>query len=263
MLLYKQKVELYAGDKKFTSDDFDIDFKVEFGNNSDPNVSEIYIYNLTNSTIAEIKKKAGVILNAGYEGNIGNILTGKIEKIWTYWEGVDKITHIYVGDGTAEVSLKKATKTYKANTTSGYIIADLVKTLGLESGEIKPAKNITYKKGRTFNSTLMDALKGIVKETGSRMFIDKEKIYIRPATAGTTTGFVLNSETGLIESPERVEEEEKGKTTVKYKVKCLLNYQITTDSIIQVKSKTINGNYKVVKGTHSGDFITECEVTGV
>jgi len=260
MKFWKQKVELIAGGKKYTNDDFEIDFTVEFGDSDDPDISEVIIYNLSNQTISEIKSKAGVILNAGYDGDVGNILTGKIEKQETVWEGVDKATRLYVGDGSIEWGVKKANKTYQAGSTSKYIINDLAKQLGLEIGEIKLVKNVTYKKGRTITTQLQQALRSIVKDTGSRMFIDKGKLYVRPPSKGTVTGFLLSADTGLIESPQVTEEEDKkGKKIIKYNIRCLLNHRITTDSIIQVKSKTINGNYKVKKGKYYGDFTMEFE----
>lgn len=264
MQFWKQRVELIAGSKQFTNDKFEIDFNIEFGDSDNPDMSEVYIYNLSNETIASIKSKAGVILNAGYDGDVGEILNGKIEKIETYWEGVDKVTKIIVGDGSTEWQIKKANKTYQAGSTSKYIINDLANQLGLEIGEINLVKDVTYKKGRTIATQLQQALRSVVKDTGSRMFIDKGKLYIRPPTKGTKTGFLLSADTGLIESPQIIEEEdEKGNKVVKYNVRCLLNHRITTDSIIQVKSKTINGNYKVKKGKYYGDFIMEFEAVSI
>lgn len=263
MKFYRQKVELIAGNKRFTNDDFEIDFRVEFGDTSEPNISEVIIYNLSKNTIDSIKSKDYVILNCGYGLNVGNILTGKIKRVYPYWEGVDKVIKLYVIDGPLSIS-GSINITYKAGTTSTYIINDLAKIIGLQVGEIKPSKNITYSKGRVFIGSPMSALKSIVKETSSKMYINKGRLFVRALDIGTKIGFLLNSNTGLIESPTMiVEEDKKRKEVIKYSVKSLLNYEITTDSIIKIESKTINGNYRVKKGTHFGDFITEFEVVGV
>lgn len=261
MELYRQKVELMAGGKSFNNEDFEIDFTVEFGNSSEPKISNVMIYNLSNETIAAIQSKAYVIMNCGYGMNIGNILTGKVDKVETKWEEVDKVTEITVGDGSFEWSFKRINKTYAPGSTSKLIINDLASQLGLEVAELNLEKDITFPRGRSVSGATQHELRKLVNETGSKMFIDKSKLYIRSKNKGTITGFVLNTDTGLIESPQNItEEDEKGNSINKYNVRCLLNHKITTDSILVIESKTANGKFRVVKGRHTGDFITECEV---
>lgn len=261
MELYRQKIELMAGGKSFNNNDFEIDFTVEFGESSEPKISTVTIYNLSNETIASIKDKAYVIMNCGYGMDIGNILTGKIDKVNTYWEEVDKITEIYVGDGVLEWGFKRINKTYAAGSRSRLVISDLANQLGLEVAELTLEKDITFPRGRSVSGALQYELRKLVNETDSKMFINKGKLYIRPRKKGTVTGFVLNFDTGLIESPQRInEEDEHGNSIIKYNVRCLLNHKITTDSILVIESKTANGKFRVVKGRHTGDFITSCEV---
>lgn len=265
MQLYKQKVELMAGGKSFTNDVFDIDFDVEFGESSEPKISRVKIYNLSQMTISSIESQAYVILNCGYSMDIGNILTGKVERVRTYWESVDKVTELEVGDGSFEWNFKRINKTYAPGSTSKLIISDLANQLDLEIAEITLEKDITFPRGRSVSGATQYELRKLVNETGSKMFIDKGKLYIRPKSKGTVTGFVLNANTGLIESPTLiVDEDKKGKKINKYNVKCLLNHKITTDSILVIESKTANGNFRVIKGRHkgdhNGDFTTICEV---
>ena len=264
MKFWIREVNLKAGDKEFTGDKFEIDFRVPFSTKEEPDISEVKIYNLSKSSIESIQSKAYVILNAGYKGDIGTILSGKIENINTEWQGVDKITIMKVSDGGFEWRNTKVQKTYQAGSTSKYIMQDLASMLGLEIAEINPKKDITYKLGKSISGSVESALKQLVKDTDSKMYINKGRLYIRDANKGTVTGFLLNSDTGLIGSPERIEEEkEKGKKVIKYKVESLLNHKISTDSLIKIESKTINGNYRVESGVHTGDFITEMVVVPV
>lgn len=258
MRFWIREVNLKAGDKEFTGDKFEIDFRVPFSTKEEPDISEIRIYNLSNSTIESIEAKAYVILNAGYKGDVGNILSGKIESINTVWEGVDKVTVLKVSDGGFEWRNAVVNKTYQAGTKARYIMADLASILGLEVGEISPKNDIEYKLGKSISGYVETALKQLVKDTESKMYISKGRLYIRDENKGTETGFLLNSDTGLIGSPEKIEEEdEKWNKVIKYKVQSLLNHRISTDSLIQIESKTINGNYRVESGVHTGDFITE------
>lgn len=258
MDLYMRKVELMAGDKKFTNDEFEIDFDIEFSDEEDPDISEVVLYNLSNSTISDIRNKKYVILNAGYDIDVGNILTGNIADVKTTWENLDKATTIFVKDGL--VDAVETNKTYAKGTNSTFIINDLISVLGFTVGEIRPTETITYTQGKVVVGSPYNSLKEVVKDTKSRLFVDKGVVYIRPKGAGTQTAFVLNANSGLIGSPTEITEEVDDKKVVKYNVRCLLNYEITTDSILKIESKTINGLYKVERGNHKGDFITECVV---
>lgn len=260
MKLWIQKVELMAGGKSFHSDNFEIDFKINFSNSDKPNISEVMIYNLSDSTIAIIESQGVVILNAGYGNDVGNILTGKISKPVTEWNGTDKITTLTCGDGSDQWLKTNVNETFAVGSTSQSIISDLAGRLGLEIAEISLNKNLSFPRGKSITGSLQSVLRQMVLDTDSKMYINKERLFIRPRKKGTTTGFLLNSDTGLIGSPQKEESEnKKGKKEIKYHIKCLLNHRITTDSIVQVESRTINGNYRVVKGTHNGNFITECE----
>ena len=91
-------------------------------------------------------------------------------------------------------------------------------------------------------------------------------------------GLDISKETGLINEPEEIEEEVKDEKKSKtknpkkklkgYKIKVLLNHKITTDVIIKLTSRKVNGLFRVSKGEHKGDtsgqeYYTECEVVPV
>lgn len=264
MGLWLRQIELMAGSKSFNGDDFRIEFDVPFSTSKDPDIAEVSIYNLSKESISAIESKAYTILNVGYKGDIGNILSGKVESISTKWDKVDKITTIKVSDGGFEWRNTRIQKTYAKGSTAKYIMQDLSGLLGLEVAEVSPKNDITYQLGRTISGDVEKALKGLVADTDSKMYINKGKLYIRDKNKGTSIGFLLNSDTGLLGSPEKVEEENaKKKKVTKYNVKCLLNHKITTDSIIQIESRTVSGNYRVESGSHicnGSEFITEMVV---
>lgn len=251
-----QKAEILVAGKKFIKDDFEIDFLVNFDDDPEPNICHVMIYNLSDSTIALLKKGENIILNAGYEGDIGTILLGTIEKPETSWEGIDKVTKLTVGEGSDKWLKAYVNKSYAPGITSKAILTDLAGMFGMELGELNLVNNITYTRGRSVSGMLQSVIRQIVAETNSKFHISQGKILIRPWEAGTETGFLLNADTGLIESPQYFEEENRSG----YRVRMLLNHRITVDSILQIESKTANGIFRVCKGSHSGDFITEVEV---
>lgn len=253
---WMQKAEVLVAGKKFIKDDFEIDFLVSFDDDPEPNISHVMIYNLSDTTIALLKKDVNLILNAGYEGDVGTILLGTIDKQETAWEGIDKVTKLTIGEGSDKWLSSYVSKAYAPGVTSKAILTDLAGMFGMELGELKLVNNLTYARGRSVSGMLQSVIRQVVAETGSKFHISQGKILIRPWEAGTETGFLLNADTGLIESPQPFEEEK----TSGYRVRMLLNHRITVDSILQIESKTANGTFRVRKGSHSGDFITEVEV---
>lgn len=260
MDLFNRIIDLKMGDLEFENSNinnpkgFDISFRIPFEAEDEPDVSEISIYNLKDETINSIRSKGYVILNAGYEGQVGNLLSGKIEHIDTIRRGLDKETRITVTDGGIEFRNSQINKTYKEDVNIKYIMNELALTAGFEVGEIDPVNNITFPLGKSVNGYIEPILKELAKSSGSKMYIKNNRIFIRDKDKGTETGFVLDSGSGLLDSPEiQREEKEDGQEVLKYRVKCYLNHNINKDSIVKVVSKDFQGFLRVESGEHSGD----------
>lgn len=275
-----QQVEVLAGQKKFTNegkDALEIEFDIPFSNNKEPDIAEITIYNLSDSSIEQIKKDGYIMVNAGYKqlGNIANIFTGKIEEVATEWLYVDKVTKIKATDGGDAWRKVKVNKTYQRNTKASDIMRDLAKAMGYEITKIEPKEDITYKLGKTITSYASTSLDQLAKDTKSKLFINKNRITIADEDKGNSTGVLLNENSGLIGTPTMVKDEtgdkngsrdyeankkENDKERKAWRVTSLLNPMFETDTIIKVESRTINGEYRVVRGVHNRDFNTELVV---
>lgn len=272
--LYGRKIEFFAGSKQFIGEDFTIYFDVPFDDAEDANVATVNVYNLAEATINEFKQGQKIVLNAGYEGDVGAVLLGEAKGIKTEWDGVDKITKIEVLDGSEKWLNTPIQKTYKAGIKGKQILNDILAIAGLEIGVFNLPVNKVYQGGKTIKSKLSTAIASIAKDCGAKVHVNRNKIFIRPKNEGNKMGFVLDAEHGLIASPTPIKKEvetgekdatgaAKKKTINGWKVVCLLNHRITTDALIQVKSKTANGIFRVESGKHShngDDFYTEMEV---
>lgn len=270
-------IEVLAGQKRFESlgeNALYIEFDVSFGDKEEPDVSEVSIYNLSDSTIEDIKRDGYLFLNAGYKfmNNKSNILTGEIEDVITEFSGVDKVTKITVSDGAKKWRTAELNKTYKEGTLASFIMRDLCNVLCYEIEVIEPVEDLEYKLGKTVIGSASLSLQQLVKDTNSKMFVNKNRVVIRAENKGYDTGFVLNAESGLVGSPVLNKDESGDKTdsvdsdknkkknedTKKtWSVVSLLNPQITTDSIIKVESRSLNGTFRVISGKHTKDFNTE------
>lgn len=275
-----QQIEVMAGQKKFTNegkDALEIEFDIPFSNNKEPDIAEITIYNLSDSSIEQIKKDGYIMVNAGYKqlGNIANIFTGQIEEVATEWLYIDKVTKIKATDGGDAWRKIKVNKTYQKNTKASDIMRDLANAMGYEITKIEPKEDITYKLGKTITSYASTSLDQLAKDTKSKLFINKNRITIAAEDNGNNTGVLLNENSGLIGTPSMVKDEtgdknddrdyeankkENDKERKAWRVTSLLNPMFETDTIIKVESRTINGEYRIIRGVHNRDFNTELVV---
>ncbi|MFP7737463.1 phage protein [Priestia aryabhattai] len=259
------------GDYKadFSNEDFHIRFEVPFDDDSTPNQITVEIYNLSNTSINHIKKDCTLILQAGYKSDYGILSQGKISSVLTKRDGVDKITTIYMTEGQdySGVKVSSSTSTSKKSleiafakgTKADVIIKRLVSALGIRLGEMKLPKNPSYTSGYTVTGNILNNLNEVVKDCGAALYYRKGTLVVRSIKEGTDERFVLEEATGLLGSPDPFEEDDyKG-----YTANCLLQHRISTASIVQIKSKTANGQYRAKKGKHiasGSDFKTEVTV---
>lgn len=275
-----KRVKIDTGSYKGTftnegDEGLEIRFEVPFDDDSKPNESLIEIYNLSRDSVSKIKRGVSCSLEAGYKGDVGVIASGKVSRVLTRREGVDKITAIYVLEGedlsrikvnassadpAAKGKKQKLQITFKPGTKADVIVKKLISVLGIKlAAPIKLKKVKDYKKGYVVTGLVLNNLEEVVRDCGSVIYYRRGKLVIRPLDEGTDEKFELSDETGLIGSPEPFEE--KGRRG--YKGKCLLQHRITTGSDIRIKSRTANGKYRAVKGMHvatSSDFHTVFEV---
>lgn len=255
---WMRKAQLLIAGMSIDNPPFRVDFRVDFDNKPEPNTAEIKVYNMSQDTLTRIRKNMPIILNAGYESSMGTIFAGDTLRVRTEWEGVNKITKITAGDGMFAWIESEVSKTFKSGIKASQVIRDIVAGFGLEIGEIVLAHDVTYHNGKVVHGKLQQVLQEIVDDCQSKLTIINGVVIIRPPAAGTQTGFLLNKETGLIGSPAYIDSDDAD-----FSLECLLNHRITADSLIRIESRTANGNFRVVKGSHRGNdqgWVTQMEV---
>lgn len=268
MKLFKRKIALEAGGK-LLEPPLTIYFDSEFDDSEKINTTKVKVYNLSDSTISRITKNSTVLLTAGYQEDYGVIFEGIVTKPHTSWSGVDKITEIECADQHGNFLNKRVKKTFAPGTSSSVVLQFLIGQAGLGIGDFDLVQDFVYRRGKSLNGIAGTLIKQIVKDTKSKSHINRGRIYIRPSNKGDAIGFVVNKASGLVDIPEKIEnEEEDPKTKIKktqtgWKVKMLLNHKVTVDTVLVIQSKTANGTFRVRKGRHysEGDsFYTEVEV---
>lgn len=272
--LYMRKTTFLVGEREIT-DPLTIKFNVPFGDSDNVDSINIQVYNLKDETINAIAINKEAILSAGYVDDNGVIFSGTLKKKETKWEGLDKITTFKCIDCTLDYTQGVIKRTYGRNTPASLIIRELALDAGLAIGDIDLPVDFIYRSGKVLNGKIKMLLSEIAKDCEAKLHINKRRMYIRDRSKGDKLGLNISKDTGLIDEPEEIEEEVKddkksntssSKKKIKgYKLKMLLNHKITTDVIINLTSRKVNGVFRVSKGEHKGDtsekgYYTECEV---
>lgn len=250
--------EFIVGGQTLRTPDLEIQFQVNFDNDTEPNESKVIIYNLSEDTIETILAKKKAVLNAGYKSSYGTILSGYITRHETEFQEVDKKTTFYILDSTTPGTNALKTVSYGKNTKTDTVLRDLARRGGLSVAQMNLPKNVNYPRGTTASGTVISAIKKFSKDAGASAYIRQGKLYVRPGATGDSSGVIISSESGMIGSPSVINDEKlKG-----YDVKVSLEHRITTNSLVVVQSKYVNATLRVHSGKHVSDgasFITEME----
>lgn len=229
------------------------------------NEAEIIIYNLSNTTISRLAKGKKITVEAGFKGDTGVIFTGYIEKRITKYEDADRKTTLKCVDRVGTKTLKETT--FKKNTKASVILKTLLGKTGTPIAVFKIKRDYTYKDEQKVDGDLMENIKKYAEVCGISVYVYKGKIYARTLKEGDALNFTVSEDTGLIGSPTEYEEEitaEKYKDTIKgYEIESLLQHRFTTGGIINLKSRDVNGKFRIRSGKHtfnSGEAISTIKV---
>lgn len=252
---------------KIKSEDYDLEFEVNFDDDLEANEAQITVYNLSKNTIKNLIYNKPITITAGYKNDTGVLFKGYISKVKTKKEGVDKKTTIYCLDSFDLKEKDLANVTYAAGTKASYILKDLIGKTHLPIAIFEPKRDHTYEDEVSISGGLMDSIREYSKVCGISTYINQSKVYSQHISKGINGYFNLNANTGMIDSPEEFQEEieaEDYKDVVNgYTVKCLLQHRITTGSVINLQSNYVKGEFRTRSGKHvfnESEAYTEIEV---
>lgn len=268
---------LTLGKKKYTLGGLNFTFEIPFEDSDEPPVATVTVTNLSESTRANIKKDDPVILNAGYEGDVGCLLIGKVAGLKHKQTGVDWTSTVTVLPCADEVLGKMVNKTYAENIKASAIVRDLLNIFGVEVAKCELTTDKSYPRGRVCRGNMKQVLTEIVVQECKSRFIIRTtgQIYITKADDGINNGVLLTTATGLLRSDEekvpipvetKLNSQKTGKDREEDLISrsCLLNYRIATAELVRIQSEDLNGKFIVVKGKHkggrTGDWKTTLEV---
>lgn len=265
MAFWIRDANLTIGHKKYALDGLNFTFEIPFEDSDEPPVATVTVTNLSGNTRANIRKNDPVILNAGYEGDVGSILVGKVAGLKHKQSGTDWTSTLTVLPCADEILGKLINKTYVENSTAEAIVRDLLNIFGVEVGRCELSVNKSYPRGRVCRGNLKQILTEIVVSECKSRFIVRPtgQIYITKAEDGIDNGLLLTQASGLLRADQEQEviplendsnsqktgEEREDDTIAR---SCLLNYKVTTAEVVRIQSSDLNGQFLVVSGKHKG-----------
>lgn len=234
-----------------------IEFDIDKTGSSSPNKVGLTIYNLSPDSRKFVeKRKQALIIRAGYESGMATLCSGEIDRVTHVREGGEWLTKIEAQDGMTAYG-NVVHEVLGPRATERDAVGKLARELGLTVGSIKGLSDKAYQHGRTLSGPARSELDAICRARKLRWSIQDGALVIYPIGGATDLdAVVLSPATGLIGSPERTEEG--------YRLRSLLQGQITPGRRIRVDSDGIDGDFVAESVTHKGqshgnDWYTDIE----
>jgi hypothetical protein len=229
---------------------------------SDPNTLDLEITNLASSTRAKMqKKRAAVIVVAGYKGTSEVIFSGDARSTDHARQGAEWVTHIQCGDGEKAYTRSVSAFSLAPGAGVAEVLKRLVSDLPVASkdalsaigrGDFELAFR-TFQQGFTSQGKTVRELERALSVHGIDWSIQDGKLQLLQGRKSTKESAVLLSpKTGLIGSPDHGSPEKPGMPQF-LKMQSLLQPSIRPGRAIRLESESFNGDYRAEKVMHAGD----------
>lgn len=246
-----------------------IQFKIVKSLKPEPNPCELTITNLSERTRAECQRyPLRVRIEAGYQNEprllyAGDVIPGgALSKL----NGTDWETKLLIADGLRSFSNARVDRSYRTGTTVHTILRDIAASMNLQlprKVDEDPALRATIATSELAMGFSSDELTRILAPYGYNWSIQNGQLQIlRDEGVREETERELSIATGMIDSPELGNPEAKGGPP-KITVKALLYPELVPGGRVRVRSRAINGLYKIDQVTHDGDSRGDAWYTSV
>lgn len=255
--------------------DLHMAFNVEKTLAESSNKGNIKVWNLSETTRSKIRAKDRVILKAGYEDEgTANLFFGDIQLVTNEKDSVDHITEIEAYDGQNTLQNRYVSLTFGAGTPIQVVFNTIIANIGIPLANATIVLPGQYAGGFAFAGAAKDALTEVLKKSDRTWSIQNEQIAIHKENEVLyRTGLIISPETGLIGSPQVIEDTDnkQGETETvlkRWNVQSLLFPQLVPGALIQLKTNIVNGFFKIETVTYDGDnfegnFVCDMDVVEV
>jgi len=249
--------------------DLKIVFEIAKTEGKDPNTAKVEVFNLSADTRKKIETEQlgdNLIVYAGYLDGDGEelIFSGDITSVTHKIERPNVITTIMANDGENILSSAKVSLAKNKGVTAFSILEEILKTLPLPNNlkTISIPVSKIYSNGFAFTGMSKVALTKVTEYLDLEWTIQNNEIRLTPFDGNdSTTAVLLNTKSGLLNSPSRIlDDTKKAKGTAAknkpgWKVQSLLSPKINPKGQLGISSREIPDNtiFNVHSVVHRGD----------
>lgn len=237
---------------------FRVVFRVLKTLSTESNVSDVRIYDLGESLRNQLLEPGLIMqIEAGYESGTEILSLADIARAHIRREPPDIITLLECQDGVTELRDRKVALSFAPGTSVQRVLDKIAQELAL--GERATGVEVTgeYPQGITLSTTIRDALDRVTRKADVTWSIqDRELQILDRVAASQGEGVLLTPATGLIHSPEEIDNPEAGSEYRRgfgYRVRSLLNPKIRPGEQIVVESASVTGQFRIDTVEHTGD----------
>lgn len=236
-------------------------FKIEKDLKPEPNYTDIVVYNLSESHRAEFQRKpVHVRLEVGYDGETQGLFVGDLRWAEHRRNGVDWETHIQAGDGERAYRHARVNRSFKPGVSAFDALKEAASSMELElpSGlaDALPSLSGQYAGGLSMTGPAHREITRILTPRGAEWSVQDGRLVILPKSGARRDTAILIGADGLpvIGAPEFGPPGEKGKDKPPtLTVKTLLFPGFVCGGLIQLKTRSVSGLFKVARIVHTGD----------
>jgi len=238
--------------------DLRVQFKVDRQLAKEPNSAEVTITNAAADTRAQLcRKPSQVRIEAGYADSgarllfVGDLRYGASKLTGTDWE-----TKMQVADGGRAFTAARANRSFKSPITVHEVLTYAASTMNLKLPpeiEQDPEMKAALANGISVHGASQDVLTRLLAPFGYGWSVQNGRLQIiKDNQVVQGRDWVISTETGLIGSPE-IAAPDKNSTTSEVHFDVALFPELTPGQSVKVESSEINGRYKLIQVTHTGD----------
>jgi hypothetical protein len=263
--LFDRQLEILIGDQKgglVINGDFKVTCEIiKDIRKSEPDQATIQITNLNESSRSKIMGEfTTVAIRAGYDGILKPIFSGEIILARSTKQRTDWVTEIICGEGAKAISQSYMSKTYAAGVPLRALLSDAATALGTTIEVVAGGyTSASLPRGKAVDDSARNVLDQLAITHDFNWSIQSNKLVIVPkGSARATQPILLSAKTGLIGSPEFMDDgqhmeetkkkkaskgkKEKGADKKKgLKFKALLMPELNTGNKVVIESPTLKG----------------------
>lgn len=223
----------------------------------------IRIYNANKDTRSKLERKnAYVVLQAGYDTDIGIVFVGSVEKAFSYRRGTEMVTELQCVDSNVQLKTSRVSFSWPPNTYYSQIISDVTTALkkqGIATGlvetstpnlpTLKAPSSTVATGGLSFQGLASQLLDKLANQFNYSWYITLNELYFHPRTFNKyTVEYEMREELLKSFAPEQESQSEvpSVETPSRFKAQIFLDHRIKVGQLVNISTGNYQGKYKVI-----------------